>query len=73
VVVTPSDTTRILDEAALESVSRESAERGQPISAVVWNQGARLQSPNARALADGWWIWVSADRRSTLARRPSVQ
>ncbi len=73
VVVTPSDTTRILDEAALESVSRESAERGQPISAVVWNQGARLQSPNARPLADGWWIWVSAGRRSTLARHPSAQ
>ena len=73
VVITPSDTTRILDETALESVSRESAQRGQPIAAVVWNQGARLQAPNARALADGWWIWVSADRRSTLARRPSVQ
>jgi 4-amino-4-deoxy-L-arabinose transferase-like glycosyltransferase len=73
VVITPSDTNRVLDEAALQSVSRESSDRGQPISAVVWNQGARINSPNARALADGWWIWISDDRRSTLAHRPSVQ
>jgi hypothetical protein len=73
VVITPSDTTRVLDEAALESVTRESADRGQPISAVLWNQGARIQSPHAQALADGWWMWVSDDRRSTIAHRPSVQ
>jgi hypothetical protein len=73
VVITPSDTMRVLDEDALESVSRESAARGQPISAVVWNQGARIQAPHARTLADGWSIWVSDDRRSIAARRPSVQ
>jgi hypothetical protein len=73
VVITPSDTMRVLDEDALESVSRESAARGQPISAVVWNQSARIQAPHARTLADGWSIWISDDRRSTPARRPSVQ
>jgi len=73
VVITPSDTMRVLDEDALESVSRESAARGQPISAVVWNRGARIQAPHARSLADGWSIWISDDRRSIPARRPSVQ
>jgi hypothetical protein len=70
VVITPLDTTRVLDEAALESVAREAAERGQPISAVLWHRGARMQSPSARALADGWWIWRSAKSSTAMATEP---
>jgi hypothetical protein len=70
VVITPLDTMRVLDETALESVAQEASERGQPITAVLWHRGARMQSPNARALADGWWIWRSTKLSTALSTQP---
>jgi hypothetical protein len=70
VVITPLDTTRVLDETALESVAREASDRGRPISAVLWQRGAHMQSPNARALANGWWIWRSTKLSTAMSTQP---
>jgi hypothetical protein len=70
VVITQQDTTRVIDETALELVAREASDRGRPISAVLWHRDARIQSPNARALADGWWIWRSTKISTAMSTQP---
>jgi rRNA processing protein Gar1 len=64
------DATRVLDENALESVAREASDRGRPISAVLWQRGAHMQSPNARALTNGWWIWRSTKLSTAMSTQP---